>query len=242
MRTSSLWLLFPALFFAGGARAETWTISVKAVNGRMSYAHEQAGPLEKQAAYAGKAQTRGGGPARAMSFNSLLHAPENGYFKLDYQAEVAGQPEGQPPFHVSGKALLRPGKPLVAAAAGGWKLILELNGEGGGKASGMRAGTLEAGLKCRGLSYAASFVYLPEERYSAALREDSGGEGRYFWVELLPGPYAAYDVFKLEYKVLLKDDGLTLCQGSGELVLTPGGGKLSAAAGKGCTFSAKALH
>lgn len=227
---------------AGAAAAETWTVKVKALNGRAAYSHAQALAVGKQASFAGRPQMRGGGPAREMIFNAFLNAPEGGLFRLDYQAELAGANKARPPFQAAGKALLRPGKPLLAAEAGGWKLILELAGTAEGKAPRGGTGVLETSLKCGRASYPASFAYLPEEQYSAVLYAEAGETVTRYMVGLLPNLPGVDGAFLLQYTLLLKEGAENLAEGQGELILAPGGGKRSVAAGKDCVFSAKALR
>ncbi len=234
---ASLILLLPALAPAG---AEGWTVNVKAVNGRVTYSHALESPIAKQSSFDGKARVRGRGPARELIFNSYLNAPEEGLFRLDYQIELTGENRARPPFQAAGKVLLRPGKPVLAAEAGGWKFILELRGKAGGKAPKKAGGTLETRLKCGRLSYPANFIYLPDEQYSAVLYGREGETVRKFMLGLLPKSPGMDGTFLLQYTLLLKEGGESLAGGQGELILSPGGAKRTAAAGKGCVFSAKA--
>ena len=213
---------------------------MKAVNGRVYYSHSQASPLNEQSTYSGKAPVRGGGPAREIIFNSYLNFSEDGGFRLDYQAEVAGGNRARPQFQAAGKVRLRPGTPVLAAEAGGWKLILELQGTTGEDYPKPATAALETRLKCGRDSYPAEFVYLPDEQYSAVLYGGTGDKVRKFMVGLLPNSPGVDGTFLLQYTLLLKDGGETLVDGQGELILAPGGAKRSAAAGKGCVFSAKA--
>ena len=231
-----------ALCFAGPARAESWTVKMKAVNGRAAYSRTQASPIGKQVNFDGKPQMRGGGPARGIIFNSFLNPPEDGLFRLDYQVEVANERRVRPPFQAAGTVLLRPGTPVLAAGAGGWKFILELQGKEKGGSRGEASGTLETRLKCGSASYPANFVYLPDEQYSAVLYSEEGDTVTKFMVGLLPKSPGADGTFLLQYTLLLKEGGETLAGGNGELILEPGGGRLTAAAGKDCVFSAKALR
>lgn len=235
-------LLCLALWPAGAAGAEGWKVHAKAVNGRVSYSHTQASAVGKQATFDGKAQVRGGGPAREIIFNSFLNPPEGGLFRLDYQVEIVGGNRARPPFQVGGKVPLRPGKPVLAAEAGGWKLILELQGKAEGRSRKRGPGTLETRLKCGRTSYPANFMYLPDEQYSAVLYSEEGDTVRRFMVGLLPKSSGMDGTFLLQYTLLLKEGGETLAGGEGELILVPGGEKLTAAAGKDCVFSAKALR
>jgi hypothetical protein len=238
----SLILFCPALCFAGAPAAENWTVLMKAVNGRVSYSHVQKSPVGKQGSFVGKARVRGGGPEREIIFNSFLNAPEEGLFRFDYQVEVAGGNRARPPFQAGGKVLLRPGKPVLAAQAGGWKFILELQGKAEGKYPDKGTGTLETSLKCGRVSYPASFVYLPDEQYSAVLYSGSEDAVRKYMVGLLPKSSAMDGTFLLQYTLLLKEGAESLAGGQGELILAPGDGKHTAAAGKDCVFSAKALR
>ncbi len=231
-----------ALGLNGAARAEDWAVRMKAVHGRDSYERTQASPVGKQANYVGKALVRGGGPAREIILNTYLHEPEEGLLRLDYQVEVGGGQAGRPPFQVAGKIRLRPGKQVLAAGAGGWKLILELQGEAEGETSGKGSGTLEASLKCGRVSYPVSFVYLPDEQYSAVLYTGDEDAPRKFMAGLLPKSSGVDGTFLLQYALQLKEGSRTLVSNNGELVLAPGEGKQTAAAGKGCVFSAKALR
>lgn len=228
--------------FAAASSAETWTVEMKAVNGRVSYSYAQKLSVGKQANYSGEARMRGGGPAREVIFNSFLNPEEEGLFRLDYQAEVSDKSRARPPFQVAGKVLLRPGKPLLAAEAGGWKFIVELKGAPGDKNKKDRSGTIETVLKCGRVSYPAKFVYLPDEQYSAVLFSQSGDTVTKFMVGLLPKLSGMGGTFLLQYTLLLKEGGETLAGGDGELILAPGDGYHTASAGKDCTFSAKALR
>jgi hypothetical protein len=241
MKTTVLLIfcLAPCLFAEGG---ESWTVKMKAVNGRVSYSHALATPIGEQSAYSGRAQVRGGSPAREIIFNAFLNQPEEGRFRLDYQAEVAGENRARPPFQAAGKILLRPGKPVLAAEAGGWKLILELQGTSEGKYPRIDTGTLVTSLKCGRDVYPANFVYLPGEQYSAVLYSGPDDTVRRFMVGLLPNSPALDGTFQLQYTLLLKDGGETLADSKGELILAPGGGKKTAFAGRSCVFSAKALR
>ncbi|MBI4349969.1 MAG: hypothetical protein HY550_00875 [Elusimicrobia bacterium] len=238
----SLMLFCLAPVLAGLAGAGNWTVEMKAVNGRVSYAYAQALSVGKQATYAGKARVRGGGPAREIIFNSFLNPDEEGLFRLDYQAEVAGEQRARPPFQAAGKVLLRPGKPVLAAEAGGWKFIVELKGTAEEESRKERSGTIETVLKCGRVSYPAKFVYLPDEQYSAVLFTQSGDTVTKFMVGLLPKSPGMDGTFLLQYTLQLKEGGETLAEGDGELILAPGDGKHTASAGKDCVFSAKAIR
>ena len=240
MKIPGLSTLFCLTLCLPAAWAESWTVKVRAVNGGVSYSHTQAVPVRGQSAYSGKAGVRGGGPAREMTFNSFLDLPREGLFRLDYQAEIAGGNRARPPFQAAGKVLLRPGKPVLAAEAGGWKLILELRGTAEGKYPRSGTGTLETRLKCGRDLYPANFVYLPDEQYSAVLYGGTDDAVRKFMVGLLPNSPGVDGTFRLQYTLLLKDGGETLASGQGEFVLAPGGEKQSVSTGKDCVFSAKA--
>lgn len=231
-----------ALFAAGAAAAESWTVAVKAVNGKVTYSHEQSVPVEKQTNYAGKTRMRGPGPSREIIFNSYLKRPEDGLFRLDYQVEVTGEQKARPPFQAQGKVLLRPGKQVLAAEAGGWKLIFEVKGKLEGTPPKNNAGTLETTLKCGRASYPANFVYLPDEQYSVVVFSGEGDAPLKFMAGLLPNGSALDGTFLLQYTLQLKEGGETLVSNQGELMLEPGGEKSSAAAGKDCVFSARALR
>lgn len=223
---------------AGPAAAQEWTVTMKAVEGKVTYSRSQESPLGKQADYSGKAKVRGPGQARGLIFNTYLSEEAEGLFRLDYQAEVGGYKGGRPPFQAQGKVRLKPGRPVVAAEVGGWKLVLELNGEAEGPAP--RQGTLEARLKCRGASYPANFAYLPNEQYGAVTYTGSGDYERKFMMGLLPNTPGVDGEFKLQYTLQLKEDREALAEKSGELILSPGGPRKSVPAGDGCVFSARA--
>lgn len=235
-----LFCLAPGL--AGAEPPEDWTVNLKVVGGRVTYSHAQVSPAGEQAGFTGKPVVRGAGEARELIFNSFLNAPEDGVLRLDYQVELAGRREGRPPFQAAGKVPLRPGKSVLAAEAGGWKLILELQGTAGGKPAGRGAGTLETSLKCGRTAYPANFVYLPDEQYSAVLYTGEGDDARKFMVGLLPKSSGVDGTFLLQYTLQLKEGRETLAGGDGELILEPGGARRTAAAGKGCVFSARALR
>lgn len=228
-----------SLGLAGAAAAETWTLRVQAANGRVTYTHDQALQPRKQTGFTGKPRRRGMGPEREMIFNAYLNAPEDGALRLDYQVEMAGDHKARPPFQAQGKVLLKPGKPLLAVQAGGWKLIFELRGEAEGKGAG-NAGTLEAALKCGRTSYPVKVAYLPNEQYSVVLYEQEGETVRKLIVGLLPNISALDDDFTLQYAVMLREGGDTLAEKQGDLVLSPGGGRRSVGAGENCSFSAAA--
>lgn len=234
-------LMIPCLAL-GTAAAGEWTVKMKAVDGRVTYSHTQVSPVGEHVSFSGKPLTRGGGPARELIFNTFLNKPEDGFLRLDYQVELGGRHRARPPFQSQGKVLLRPGKPVIAAEAGGWKFIVELAGEAEGKPMRKSPGRLETVLKCGRASYPANFVYLPEEQYSAVLYGGTEDEVRRFMVGLLPNIPAMDGTFLLQYTLQLKEGGETLADTQGELILAPGGGKKSAAAGKDCVFSAKALR
>lgn len=228
---------------AGPAAAEGWRVNVKAVNGRVTYSRGQPVVPGRPSSYDGKADVRGGGPASDVTLNLYLKEQgESGIFRLDYQAEVSGANRARPLFQAGGKVLLRPGKPVLAASAGGWKLILELNGETEGKPPKAENGTLETSLKCGRVSYPASFLYIPQEQYSAVLYSDAGGAVSKFMLGLLPNSPGVDGTFLLQYTLLYKDGSETVAENQGELILSPGGPKLTGAAGKNCVFTAKALR
>lgn len=224
---------------AAEAGAGEWAVRLKAVNGKAVYSHTLESPLGEQASYAGKPQMRGGGPAREIIFNTYLNKPEDGLFRLDYQVELTGVHKARPPFQAQGKAALWPGKPVLAAEAGGWKILLELLGDAEGKTRRAPGGVIDARLKCRGSSYPVSFVYLPDQQYSVVLYDQDGDTVRRFMAGLLPNGPGADGTFKLQYTLQLKEGSEALAEGQGELILAPGGGAARAAAGA-CTFSAGA--
>lgn len=233
-------LLLPALI--GAAGAQEWTVEVKAVNGRISYSHEQPCPVGEQATFTGRPRMRGPGEPVEMIFNSLLNRPQDGLFRLDYQVELAGKNGGRPPFQAAGKALLRPGKPVLAAEAGGWKFFLKLHGKAARKYPQKKSGTLETRLKCGRVSYPANFAYLPGEQYSTVIYKEEEERVTRFTAGLLPNHPAVDGTFLLQYALLLKEGGETLSEGQGELILAPGGARQTVAAGKDCVFSARALR
>ncbi|MDA8244918.1 MAG: hypothetical protein M0025_12475 [Elusimicrobia bacterium] len=229
-----------ALSAALPARAEDWTVRMKAVNGRQTYSVSLKNSPGRQAAYDGKAGARGPGASSDVIFKTYLDSPREGVFRLDYQAEVAGKNRARPPFQAAGKVLLLPGKPVLAADAGGWKLILELEGEYEGKPPRPGSGVLDAKLKCGRYSYPVSFAYLPNEQYSAVVYGGSDEEPLKFMIGLLPAAAGADGEFELQYTLQLKEGAETLADSSGSMVLEPGGPRPAASAGKGCVFSAKA--
>ncbi|OGR78130.1 MAG: hypothetical protein A2X32_01875 [Elusimicrobia bacterium GWC2_64_44] len=231
-----------ALLSAAAAVAGDWKVDLKAVNGGVTYSHAQSLDLGEQSTYDGKVRMRGPGRPRELIFNSLLNQPEEGLFRLDYQVELTGEHPARPPFQASGKVLLRPGKPVLAAEAGGWKLILELKGSAGGDLQKRNNGTLATSLKCGRASYPANFAYLPEEQYTAVQYDAAGDTVRKFMVGLLPNAPALDGTFLLQYTLQLKEGGETAAEGQGELILAPGGPKRTAKAGKDCVFSARALR
>lgn len=234
-------LLLAALLCAPlPAAAEEWTLLMKAVKGRYAYARSLPLAPGKAAAFDGKLRPKGG-EERQVSFDALLLRRGAGCFAVDYAAEVAGDNRARPLFEVKGKLPLRPGKAVVAAAAGGWKLVLELEGPAAGGCPGGGDGTLKARLKCRGGSYAADFVYLPEAQYSASLYEEEGDSVRKFLVGLLPGTPGFDGSFFLQYTALLAEAGEERAASEGRLTLAPGASR-SARAGDGCSFSVKAAR
>ena len=235
-------VIFYSFSLAAAAGAEVWTVELKAVEGRVTYQHGLATTVGKQSSFAGQPRVRGGGPARELIFHSFLNKPEGGYFRLDYMAELTGENRARPPFQAAGKVRLRPGKPVLAVVAGGWKLILELKGKAEGKANGNGSPVLETGLRCGRAFYPANFSYLPDEQYSAVLYGGEGDTVRRFMVGLLPNSPGVDGTFKLQYTLQLKEGAELLAENQGELILAPGAGKATAAAGGGCVFSAKALR
>jgi hypothetical protein len=227
-----------SLFFSGTAVAETWTVSLKAVNGRATYTHELALPVGKQTTFDGAPATRGW-PKRGLIFHAYLNKPEDGLLRLDYMAELTGKNAARPPFQAAGKVALRPGKPVLAAEASGWKLILELRGEAGPGARKNGNGAISTSLKCGRDEHAANFAFLPDQQYTIVTYSQDTDAPRRFMVGLLPNGSGVDGTFKLQYTLQLKEGPETLAEGQGELILSPGGGKSRAAAGD-CVFSAKA--
>lgn len=223
------------------AGEETCTLRMMAVDGGVSYSHELEIAPGGRASYRGPSRKRGRGPLRDIGFNALLNEPGEGGFRLDYQVEVAGENGIRPPFQVQGKALLRPGRQLLAASAGGWKYYLKL--EGGtcaGDFDGPRPGTLDARLKCGRLAYSASFSYLANEQYTVTLYEEPREDVvRSLTIGLLPGSSAFDGTFPLQYVIRLKEGGRLLSDNSGGLLLSPDGSRAKASAGKDCSFSAR---
>lgn len=220
----------------------TCALRMMAVNGGVSYSHELEIAPGGRASYRGPSGKRGRGPLRDIGFNALLNEPGEGGFRLDYQVEVAGEKGIRPPFQVQGKALLRPGRQLLAASAGGWKYYLKLEDEGacGGIPDGKRPGTLDARLKCGRLSYSASFSYLANEQYTVTLYEEPREDVvRSLTIGLLPGAPAFDGTFPLQYVIRLKEGGKLLTDGSGGLLLSPDGSRARTSPGKDCSFSAR---
>lgn len=218
------------------------SLRMMAVNGGVSYSYELAAEPGEQASYAGPAKKRGRGPRRDMIFNALLNeAGEKGY-RLDYQAEVAAANGVRPPFQARGKVPLRPGKQVLAASAGGWKLYFRLDGEACAGEKGLeKTGRLSARLKCGRLSYPFSFAYLTNEQYTAVLHEEPDEDTvRRLTVGLLPGPSAFDGTFQLQYVLDLREGGRVITGSRGKMLLAPGGGRESASAGRGCSFTVKA--
>jgi hypothetical protein len=233
-------LLLLCLAPGGAAAAEGWTVKLKVINGRYAYSHEQPMAAKTQENFAGKPRQRGGGPELGLIFNAYLHPAEDGLFKLDYQVELGGDKRALPPFQASGKVRLPPGKPVLAVESGGWKVILELEGESEGEYSKNWQQTIDASLKCGRIAYQAKFAYVPQDQYSVVLYNEKDDAVRKFMLGLLPNSSGLDGEFKLQYTLLLKEGRETLAGGDGELILAPGGGRRSAAAGKACVFSAKA--
>lgn len=236
-------LLLPLCLAPGlAAAAEGWTVKLKVQNGRATYSHEQPMAAKTQENFAGRPRMRGGGPELGLIFNAYLHPAEDGLFKLDYQVELGGDKRALPPFQASGKVRLPAGKPVLAVESGGWKVILELEGESEGEYPKNWQQTIDAALKCGRISYQAKFSYVPQDQYSVVLYNEKDDAVRKFMLGLLPNSPGLDGEFKLQYTLLLKEGRETLAGGDGELILAPGGGRRSAAAGKNCVFSAKALR
>lgn len=234
-------LLLPLCLAPGlAAAAEGWTVKLKVLNGRVTYSHEQPMAAKTQENFAGRPRMRGGGPELGLIFNAYLHPAEDGLFKLDYQVELGGDKRALPPFQASGKVRLPAGKPVLAVESGGWKVILELEGESEGEYPKNWQQTIDAALKCGRISYQAKFSYVPQDQYSVVLYNEKDDAVRKFMLGLLPNSPGLDGEFKLQYTLLLKEGRETLAGGDGELILAPGGGRRSAAAGKNCVFSAKA--
>lgn len=231
-----IYLLFPA----GTAGAETWTVRLKAVNGKGTYTHELELPVGKQASFNGAPATRGW-PKRGLIFNAYLNKPEAGLLRLDYMAELTGKNAARPPFQAAGKVALRPGKPVLAAEASGWKLILELRGKAEPGARKNGNGSIRTSLKCGRDEHAANFAFLPDQQYTVVTYSQDTDSPRRFMVGLLPNGPALDGSFLLQYTLQLKEGAETLAEGQGELILKPGGGKRRAAAGD-CAFFAKAAR
>jgi len=233
-------VIFYSFCFAGTAGAETWTVSLKAMNGRGTYTHELELPVGKQTTFDGAPATRGW-PRRGLIFNAYLNKPEGGLFRLDYMAELTGKNAARPPFQAAGKVALRPGKPVLAAEASGWKLILELRGKAESGARKNGNGVIRTSLKCGRDEHTANFAFLPDQQYTVVTYSQDDEAVRRFMVGLLPNGSALDGGFLLQYTLQLKEGAETLAEGQGELILNPGGGKRRAAAG-GCVFSAKAAR
>lgn len=238
MKTWGWAVIFYSFCLAGTAGAETWTVSLKAINDRGTYTHELELPVGKQASFDGAPATRGW-PKRGLIFNAYLNKPENGLFRLDYMAELTGKNAARPPFQAAGKVALRPGKPVLAAEASGWKLILELRGEAEKGARKNGNGVIRTSLKCRRDGHTANFAFLPDQQYTAVTYSQDDEAVRRFTLALLPNGPAVDGTFRLQYAVQLKEGAETLAEGQGELIMSPGGGRSSAAAGD-CVFSAAA--
>lgn len=230
--------VFSALCLPAGA-AEDCSVRMKAVNGGISYSRTQPCRPGEQVTYSGPARLQGRGERREIIFNSFLNEGGDGGYRLDYQVEIAGENRARPPFQAQGKALLRPGRPLMAASAGGWRYYLELLAPKAGGYTGTGEHTIDAKLKCGRLTFPASFAYLPGEQYTAVLYEETGGGVRKFMLGLLPGQPGATAAFSLQYTLQLKEGSEVMADARGELALEPGEGKVLAAAG-GCVFSASA--
>lgn len=238
--TAAALLLAPAVHGAGNGAC---SIRMMAVNGGVSYSHELPAAPGERVSYDGPAKKRGRGPRQDLIFNALLNEAGEKGFRLDYQVEVAaGKGPPRPPFQAQGKVPLRPGKQVLAASAGGWKLYFRLDGEAcAGEKDWEKAGTLSARLKCGNLSYPVSFAYLTNEQYTAVLYEEPAERTvRRLTVGLLPGPSAFDGTFQLQYVVNLKESGRTVTDSQGKILLAPGGGSQKGSAGRGCAFTVKA--
>ena len=227
-------------FLSGAAGAETCSINMKAVNGGVSYSHTQPCSTGEQNNFSGPVKMRGRGPTREIIFTSLLNEGDEGGFRLDYQFDVVGENSARPPFRVGGKVMLRPGKQVLAASAGGWKYYLELEADSNVEKFEGEDHTVEARLKCGRSSFPVSFTYLPDEQYSAVLFKESGDTVEKFMIGLLPNSPGVDGTFGLQYTVLLKEGAEIVSSAQGKLVLSPDGEQETASAGKGCVFSAKA--
>lgn len=242
----SIALLVCAAVPAAAAAADgdgTCTLRMMAVKGGVSYSHELPAVPGEQASYAGPAKKRGRGPQREMIFNALLNEAGERGFRLDYQAEVAAEKgPPRPPFQAQGKVPLRPGRQVLAASAGGWKLYFKLDGKAcAGEKGWEKAGTLSGRLKCGRLSYPFSFAYLTNEQYTAVLYEEPAENTvRRLTVGLLPGPSAFDGTFQLQYVLNLREGSRVMTDSQGKLLLAPGGGSQKASAGRGCTLTVKA--
>ncbi|MDT8286085.1 MAG: hypothetical protein RQ748_03155 [Elusimicrobiales bacterium] len=242
-------LLATTIFLALAAPAaaadgdRTCALRMMAVRGGVSYSYELPAVPGEQASYAGPAKKRGRGPRREMIFNALLNEAGERGFRLDYQAEVAAEKgPPRPPFQAQGKVPLRPGKQVLAASAGDWKLYFRLDGKAcAGEKGWEKAGTLSGRLKCGRLSYPFSFAYLTNEQYTAVLYEEPAENTvRRLTLGLLPGPSAFDGTFRLQYVLNLREGSRVITDSQGKLLLAPGGGRQSAAAGRGCSFTVKA--
>lgn len=238
MRTWGWALISCSFCLAGTAWGETWTVSLKAVNGRGTYTHEQELPVGKQIGFTGAPVSRGW-PPRSLIFNAYLNKPQDGLFRLDYMAELIGKNAARPPFQAAGKVLLRPGKPVLAAEASGWKLILELRGEADRAAARSGNGVIKTSLKCGRDEYTANFAFLPDQQYSLVTYSQGDGPVRRYMAGLLPNGPGVDGTFLLQYTLQLKEGSEMLAEDQGEFILSPGGGRRSAAAGD-CVFSAAA--
>lgn len=238
MKTWGWAVILYSFCLAGTAGAETWTVSLKAINGRGTYTHEMDLPVGKQASFNGSPFTRGW-PRRGLVFHAYLNKPQDGLLRLDYMAELTGKNAARPPFQAAGKVLLRPGKPVLAAEASGWKLILELRGEADRAAARNGNGLIKTSLKCGRDERTANFAFLPDQQYTIVTYSQDDEPVRRFMVGLLPNGAGVDGTFKLQYTLQLKEGAETLSEGQGELILSPGGGRRSAAAGD-CLFSAAA--
>jgi hypothetical protein len=214
---------------------KTW-----AVHGNTSYSHRQSSPVGEQSTFRGKTDIKGSGPEREMIFNSLLYPEEDGHFRMDYQVEIGGEQEGQPPLQAMGQAILTPGEVLLAAKVGAWRYYIQLPGRPSVEVSREEPKYLVTRLKCGGSSYPANFSYIHGEEYTAILFTESTDVPRKFTISLRVGDLVRNGALPIQYSVSLKEDGATMAGSNGSLTLKPGTDK-SLSVGNGCTFWAKTL-
>lgn len=223
------------------ACAAGWTVKARAVNGGQTFSQSLNCAEGKPAEFSGRPAIRGYGPVRDMVFRATLRTGDDGLLRLEYDLTMKAERGPRPPLQLAGVAPLRPGKPVLAAASGGWKLTLELTGSDGGEHPKPAPGRLEARLKCGRRAYAADFVFLPEKQYSAVLQDEEDDKAGKFMVGLLPGAPGLNGEFLLQYTLLLKDGAEALAEGQGKFILEPGVEK-RAAAGRNCSFTVKAAR